>query len=295
MKFSGRLADFSLPDLLRILIQSQKAGCLVVHHEGSDSRIYIDQGALIHAESQGFSGEKAVYHMLSLEPTAAFDFLEEQAPTTQTIASDLDTLIQDGISYLDSWRKLSRRYPRLTAQARISAAGSLDKDVSEEAAQVFQQLQPDMHLHQLLEQLPLEPLQVAEILTELEASGKVTISEETRTELRRFFLETANTLLSEFDSISGLKLKQEMNERLEKLIQENNWNMEIQNGIIVDDKMHSLSLLDQKERYRLCLEHLISIVVPIYGKTFLQQVMNKVEQRLPGAVQHWVGELKLEL
>ena len=136
---------------------------------------------------------------------------------------------------------------------------------------------------------------LAEQLIVLEKQGFIQFKEDTGTILRRFFLTLANTLLSEFNSISGLKLKQEMNERFEKLIEEKNWMIEIQNGIIVDDKLQSLGLVQQTELYSICLNHLLKLISPIYGDDFLQQVINKVECDFPDTTQHWVKELKLEL
>ncbi|PKL80272.1 MAG: hypothetical protein CVV27_00655 [Candidatus Melainabacteria bacterium HGW-Melainabacteria-1] len=298
MNFSGRFADFSLPDVLRILIQSQKQGNLVVRYQNSESRVFVNRGALHHAESEGLKGEKAVYNMLNFDHTAEFEFIERSEIPPQTIHSDLDTLIQNGISYLETWRKIFKRQPRFSVNTEILIApGFPENTLTGDETQILTLLPPDQRepLHQLIEHTRMDPVQLVETLLILEQKGYIQILTEKRMELRQFFLEMANTLLQEFDSISGLKLKQEMTERLDKLIQENNWKIEIQNGRIVDDKMHSSSLQEQTELYSLCLNHLITIITPIYGSTFLQQVMNKVEQRLSGSVQHWVRELKLEL
>lgn len=298
MNFSGRIADFSLPDILRILIQSHKQGYLVVRCLDQESRVYVNNGALQHAESEGLKGERAVYNMLNFDPTAEFEFVQASEVSPQTIHSDLDTLIQNGISYLETWRKIFKRYPRFSLNTEVLIASGLPAEtLTGDEMAVLALLPPDTRepLHLLLERTQLEPLQLVETLLLLEQKHYVSILAEKHMELRQFFLETANTLLQEFDSISGLKLKQEMAERLEKLIQENNWKIEMQNGRIVDDKMHGSSLQEQTELYSSCLNHLITMIAPIYGKTFLQQVMNKVEQRLSGPVQHWVRELKLEL
>lgn len=298
MKFSGRFADFSLPDALRILIQSSKQGYLVVWYQGAESRVYVNRGSLYHAESEGLKGEKAVFNMLNFEPTAEFEFIEQTQLPEQTIRSELDTLIQNGISYLETWRKINKRFPRFTVNTEIMLETGLPQEtLTGDEMQVLTLLPPEHQepLHQLLERSRLDPLQLIETLLLLEQKHYLRIVAEKRLELRQFFLEAANTLLQEFDSISGLKLKQEMAERLEKLIQENNWKIELQNGRIVDDKMHSSSLQEQTELYSLCLNHLIAMIAPIYGKSFIQQVMNKVEQRLSGPVQHWIRELKLEL
>ncbi|HEY9843800.1 MAG TPA: DUF4388 domain-containing protein [Candidatus Obscuribacterales bacterium] len=298
MKFSGRFADFSLPDILRILIQSHKQGNLLVRHHGNESWVFVNRGELYHAESEGLKGEKAVFNMLNFDPTAEFEFIEQSQLPAQTLHSDLDTLIQNGISYLETWRKISKRYPRFTVNTEVLVSpGFPDKTLTGDETQILTLLPPEQQepLHQLIERTKMDPLHLVDTLQILEQKGYIQIQTEKHMELRQFFLETANTLLQEFDSISGMKLKQEMAERLDKLIQENNWKIEIQNGRIVDDKMHSSSLQEQTELYSLCLNHLIAMIAPIYGKTFLQQVMNKVEQSLSGPVQHWVRELKLEL
>lgn len=298
MKFSGRLADFSLPDILRILIQSQKSGRLEIHFEGKTSSIYVSQGALHHSESGPFQGEKAVYAILNLDPMAEFEFIEMAEMPPQTLHSDLDTLIQNGISNLENWRKLSRQHPRLTANTEIlltPQADTIQFDETEQEVIKFLSKERKIYLHLLLEQVNMDLMDLANLLVNLENSGLIQIVEEKRAEIKRFFLETANTLLAEFNSISGMKLKQEMSERLEKLISENNWKIELQNGRIVDDQKYSSSLQEQIKLYSMCLNHLIRFVSPIYGNNFLQQVIDKVEQNLKGSVQCWIAELKLEL
>jgi len=121
----------------------------------------------------------------------------------------------------------------------------------------------------LVEHIDESPEDIIETLLELEKKGLIRIDEEEEASLRRFFRKTANTALSEFNSISGLKLKEEMNERLERLILDKNWLIEIQNGMIVDDKIQSSSLQLQTEQYSLFLNQLFGMISPIYGKSFL--------------------------
>lgn len=299
MKFSGRFADFSLPDILRILIQGQKTGALVVNYQEQDSKVFVKSGVLHHAESHHFQGEKAVYDMLNFEPVAEFEFVESTNMPEQTIHSDLDSLIQNGISYLESWRKITRSHPRISMHTEIEfkdKRGAVELSDAEQAIlQQRPQESPSVHMYHLLEHVELDPQLLVEALQSLEKKGFLSILAEKRAEMRRFFLVASNTLLDEFYSISGLKLKQETVERLEKLIQENNWMIELQNGRIVDDKLQSSSLEQQAELYRQCLNHLFKTILPIYGEPFLQQVMSKVEKHLSNDVEFWIRELKLEL
>ncbi len=295
MKFSGRFADFSLPDILRILIDSQKTGELVIEFEGLTSRIFVHDGKVSHAETPELSGQAAVYEMLNYGSSATFDFLTETTLPEPTISSDLDTLIQQGIIYVETWKKIQRKYPTLAPNTHVQYLGSPDALQNSTLIEHLKAFDGPVALHGLLDQVPEDPIGVIETLVALEAKGVVQLKEEASTALRRFFLTLANTLLNEFNSISGLKLKQEMNERLEKLIEEKNWMIELQDGIIVDDKLQSLSLVEQTELYSICLNHLLKLITPIYGETFLQQVINKVERVFPDTTQHWVKELKIEL
>ena len=121
MKFSGLLRDFSLPDLLRILIQGHKVGYVVIFSKGQQSRIYVKDGELHHAESEGLTGESAVFNLLTYDPNSQFEFIEETTfLPPKTITSDLDSLIQNGIAYLEEWRKITKLYPRITVNTEIS-------------------------------------------------------------------------------------------------------------------------------------------------------------------------------
>jgi hypothetical protein len=299
MKFSGRLADFSLPDVLRIIIHSQKTGYLSVSLKDTESKIYINQGQLHHAESNGLQGEKAVFDLMTYDPLAEFEFVEETQLPPQTISRDLDTLIQTGIAYLESWRKVARQYPRFSVNSEVQVVVSPASDA--ELTQAEQELlalisaHTDLKLHQLAELSPIELTDLMEILVSLEKKGRVLLIGEESVELQQFFLETANTLLAEFESISGIKLKEEIATRLQKIVEENNWNIELQNGRIVGDKIRTITLDEQKTVFSSYLQQLIQLIAPIYGVTFVQQVMEKVERHFSTPIQHWVDELKLEV
>ncbi|MBT9548868.1 MAG: DUF4388 domain-containing protein [Candidatus Sericytochromatia bacterium] len=298
MKFSGRLADFSLPDVLRIILHGQKTGYLSVSFKGVESKIFINQGQLHHAESNGLQGEKAVFDLMTYDPLAEFEFVEESQMPVQTISSDLDTLIQNGIAYLESWRKLGRLYPRFSVNTEVqsvTSAPATDLSQAEQSLLSLVAVHPHLKLHQLADHSAIELAELLELLVSLEKKGQIQLIGEERVELQQFFLETANTLFSEFESISGIKLKEEITTRLQKIVEENNWNIELQNGRIVGDKIRTITLDEQKTVFSGYLQQLIGLIAPIYGVTFVQQVMEKVEKRFSAPIQHWVDELKLEV
>jgi hypothetical protein len=299
MKFSGRFADFSLPDVLRILVHSQKSGYLTIFFKNTENRIYMSQGQLYHAESEGLSGEQAIFNLMSFDSSAEFEFHETEALPLRTLDSELDVLLQNGIAYLEDWRRLTRQHPLLSMHSLIqlppASVQSLPPSAEEQELFSLLQQHPAIRLNQLagLVSTPLSTL--AETLVGLEKSGLVQLIGEERLELQQFFLEMANTLMAEFESISGLKLKEETLLRLQKFVEENNWNIELQNGRIVGDKIRVTTLDEQKNVFSAYLRYLISLIEPIYGSVFIQQVMQKLEKQFSAPVQHWVDELKIEV
>lgn len=296
MKFSGRLADFSLPDILRILVQNPKSGALQLNLKGQEGAIYIHQGELYHAEYEDVVGEKAVFQLFTFDSDAEFEFVEAEPLQSKTIESPLDVLIQSGTAYVESWRKAAKKFPHLSGNATIYFEKE-DGDVSAFGAEVLALLasKKSMSLSALSGALEVDAMTLSEELASLENQGMVQILSEESVELKRFFIEMANTLYAEFESISGMKLKQETLARLQKLIQENNWKIDLQNGRIVGDKIRIDTMDEQKKIFGQYLRHLIDMIVPIYGASFIQQVMDKVEKHLTRPIHHWVDELSLKV
>jgi len=299
MKFSGRFADFSLPDVLRIVVHGQKTGYLLITFKAIQSRIYVRQGQLHHAVSEGLQGEKAVFNLMTYDPAAEFEFVETEEMPEQTISSELDALIQNGIAHLENWRKLTRIYPLLSVNTviQLQQEPPLLDDLSSEQVEILKLLtgHSALKLSQLAEKSSLDLSVLAETLVELEKLQRVQLIGEERVELQQFFLETANILFSEFESISGLKLKEEIAGRLQKFVEEKNWNIELQSGRIVGDKIRTFTFEEQKQVFSGYLQLMIDLIAPIYGVTFIQQVMQKVEKRFSAPIQHWVDELKIEV
>lgn len=300
MKFSGRIGDFSLPDILRILVQSQKTGYLSIVFKGQESRIYLAQGQLRHAYSEGRSGESAVFNVLTFDADAEFDFVEGAEIQEHTLQSDLDTLIQNGIAYLETWRKVMRQYPAYSGNTEVFLRSGANLSVAtEEQNKILVLLsaspQQSLRMHALIERLAVDVLGLIEQLEALVDAGYIHIIGEERHELKRFFSEIANTLYFEFESISGIKLKQDISRRLQAFMADNNMNIQLQNGQVVEDNTRSETIEEQKTLYGLYLNQLIHLIAPIYGNSFIHQAMAKVLKQFPETSKKWVDELKLEI
>lgn len=300
MKFSGRLGDFSLPDLLRILIQGQKVGYLAIFSKGQESRIYVQKGQLHHAQSDGLTGEGAVFHLLTYDANSEFEFLTTDFFPDKTLHSDLDTLIQNGIAYLEKWRKMTKKYPKVTINTEISlsenqASKADSKDEEDILQALITQSTNTLKLYQLSDILDKNIFELAEHLIELENRHIIQIIGEERLELRRFFIKLANSLYSEFESISGLKLTRDIENRFQQFVEAKGWNLVLRNGKIQEDTILTNTLEEQKIFYREYLGEMIKLIAPIYGKNFIQEVINKVKKQLPGTSEKWLQQLELDV
>ena len=62
MELIGSLEDFSLPDVFRIIEQSNKTGLLKIIFKDQEGSIYFENGRIIHSKCVKLEGEKSIYY-----------------------------------------------------------------------------------------------------------------------------------------------------------------------------------------------------------------------------------------
>jgi len=119
-KFTGRLADMAVVDLLQTIEISRKSGTIRFGTELGDAHVWFRHGAVIDAEMGRLQGEAAIYRLLSLNDG---DFQLEFKPISRTavIESNTQALLMDGMRRVDEWGRLMEQLPPLDS---ILAVGS---------------------------------------------------------------------------------------------------------------------------------------------------------------------------
>src|ERR1035438_8957219 len=81
----GSMREAPLPDIIQLVSQGGKSGCFHVQQEASKARIYLKDGRIIHAVTQGGEGYEALMEVaLWLEGTYRFEEVLPDVPATIT-------------------------------------------------------------------------------------------------------------------------------------------------------------------------------------------------------------------
>jgi response regulator RpfG family c-di-GMP phosphodiesterase len=97
---AGSLSEMGLPDLAQIMAHGRKGGRLKLRSESQEGEVHFQAGRIVHAVLGNVVGAEAFYAMLGfVEGTFSLD--PGFQPTTQTIESNHENLILEGLRRLD--------------------------------------------------------------------------------------------------------------------------------------------------------------------------------------------------
>jgi len=108
---TGHTDHLAMTDLLQLLSQNRESGTL--HLWGASiARVYFRGGMIINAETQGLSGEKAVFRIMAW-PSARFEFEpgEPARRVEEALTSGTSTMLMEGFAHLDELKDLVNGLP----------------------------------------------------------------------------------------------------------------------------------------------------------------------------------------
>jgi hypothetical protein len=110
MAFQGSLAELHLPDIIQLVSVSGKTGVFHLTDASHRGDIWLQEGRIVHAETEDLSGEEAVY-ALAIWRTGEFRFEAGVAAPRLTIQKSNTNLLMEAARRLDEWRVLSKKIP----------------------------------------------------------------------------------------------------------------------------------------------------------------------------------------
>jgi hypothetical protein len=109
-EIEGSLSQISLVDLLQIFNLNRKNGLLELKTNGTDGRIFIQEGRVVHASIGKHRGEKAIFRLLEWRE-GSFAFIPEQVTGDLNIRRGTDVLLLDGARQADEMGRLRSELP----------------------------------------------------------------------------------------------------------------------------------------------------------------------------------------
>jgi CheY-like chemotaxis protein len=98
--FRGVMRRVGLQEVLQMECLSRKSSILEIFTGKVKGRIFISDGAMVHAESGGLQGEVALYGLLALRG-GEFNFLPYHEPPRRTIAGQWESLLMEAARLSD--------------------------------------------------------------------------------------------------------------------------------------------------------------------------------------------------
>lgn len=103
--------DATLPDLLSELARAHATVAVALHHPEQEGKIYVVDGAVVHAEVGAARREKALYRLLAFQK-GSYEILELSAGgVPHTISTPTESLLVEGIQQIEAMEKLATKLP----------------------------------------------------------------------------------------------------------------------------------------------------------------------------------------
>jgi putative methionine-R-sulfoxide reductase with GAF domain len=110
----GSLAVIIPPNILQMLANDAKSGCVTINSNPQSGKIYLSKGEIHHAETEGtppfLTGPMAIYEMMGWTD-GSFSFNAEELPPARTITQSCMQLIIEGLRRSDELKLLQAEFP----------------------------------------------------------------------------------------------------------------------------------------------------------------------------------------
>ncbi|MCE9577845.1 MAG: DUF4388 domain-containing protein [Deltaproteobacteria bacterium] len=118
-RFTGRLTDIAVVDLIQTIEVSRKSGLIQFGNEqGKQAAIFFREGKVIDAEAGPLSGEDAVYRLLTWSD-GGFEVVFRTVRRRDVIEMSTQALLMEGMRRLDEWGRLLEQLPPLESRFEV--------------------------------------------------------------------------------------------------------------------------------------------------------------------------------
>lgn len=130
MQLAGELSKISLPSLIQLSRNGELTGKLCLTHGVDTAFIFVEQGRIIHAETDGAQGVEALVDLF-VWTTGTFSFIEEEVRQAPRSLADepIEKIVREGVAYADHKKFLDQmRISSRTVLRAIASASHVAND-----------------------------------------------------------------------------------------------------------------------------------------------------------------------
>jgi hypothetical protein len=265
----GSLQDFSLPDLLQILVLGRATGTLNLRSEGRIGRLTLRDGQLVAADQGERQGEDAAADLF-LWTTGVFDFDAASAGASQGAPMSLDDVTRAGLKRLERARELQEALPDFFSSRTWVHPAQLYQASPEPLLAL---VGSGRSYEELRRQYTGSELALLEELARLYQAEQLGLSCAPEEQLRLLFAHVATALFSQFASISGVKMVEGLEQRLNDVARAAALGLRWRAGRLHDSLPAGLGKEQLVAAYRPQVAVLADYIGKVYGPTFIERVV----------------------
>lgn len=173
----GTLAQLPLLDILNLLGNGEKSGCLSLKNGNNVGEIYFQEGEIVHAAVGVDQGEEAFYTLATWED-GDFSFEPETAAPEQTMTNPLEEILSSAKNKVAEWKEIRQVIPDDSLVFRFSPTGESDEvSLRSKEWQVLAQIDGSRSGLEIAEIVGLEKRAALQILARLVRDGLVQVTE----------------------------------------------------------------------------------------------------------------------
>jgi len=178
-KFTGRLADMAVVDLLQTIEISRKSGVISFMTALGEATVWFRDGAVIDAAMGRLQGEAAIYRLLSLGD-GEFELEFKAINRGQQIHVNTQAILMEGMRRVDEWGRLLEQLPPLDAVLVVDAQAYADRhgDLSDDHSAVLRRFDGRRNILEVVDDAGIDDLEALGAISQFFFEGLLAPAEE---------------------------------------------------------------------------------------------------------------------
>lgn len=179
-KFTGRLADMAVVDLLQTIEISRKSGVIDFMTALGEATVWFRDGAVIDAAMGRLMGEAAIYRLLSLGD-GEFELEFKKINRGQQIHATTQALLMEGMRRVDEWGRLLEQLPPLDAVLVVDAAAYADRsgELSDDNSAVLRRFDGQRNILEVVDDSGIDDLEALGAISQFFFEGLLAPADDT--------------------------------------------------------------------------------------------------------------------
>lgn len=176
-KFSGKLSEMNLVDLIQTLEVGRKSAIIKLKHYDYEGSVYIRLGDIVDAEFREYNPLDALKKMILWDEGIYWVEISHFEHPKKIKIENKD-IINEGLNLISSWEKIKQNLPPLNTVLSINDFSSDLNNVTKDEQQLLESLNGNRQIYEIVLKSPFDDLKALELINKLFEKGHLQAMDE---------------------------------------------------------------------------------------------------------------------